>query len=427
MADRTIEWDSSLPGFGIVTMAATGHESFVYQWRDLHGSHRMKLTGRFIQYEIEREKKAGIVCKLKPVPAGTFTRKVAKLEAEVIRGAVGRGRNPLHELRLAESIANNTFKTVADAYFARPDVQKLRSADQQQKTLDRLVIGGKPNSASYAKLGNRPIDDIKRTDIRNLLATIAKDRGPVMADRTGACLSAIFNWWITQSDDFQSPMVRGLKFSDADERRRDRLLNDDEIRAIWKTAEVWKAAWRETETPGKAVFGSLVQFLLLTGSRRDEAAKMKRAEIDADGNWICPAARHKSKKDFLVPLSNKAREIADKASEHIKDGFVFTSDAKRALGGYSKFKADFDKASGTSDWTIHDLRHTARTLLTRAGVSEEHAERAIAHAQRGIVKTYNHWQYRDEKAEALRKLAGQIELILNPPKGNVLNFPQASA
>ena len=71
--------------------------------------------------------------------------------------------------------------------------------------------------------------------------------------------------------------------------------------------------------------------------------------------------------------------------------------------------------------SLHDLRRTARTLLSRVGVSENHAERVLGHAI-GVVKAvYDRWQYREERRTALAKLATLIDGILNP-RNNVVTL-----
>jgi integrase len=66
------------------------------------------------------------------------------------------------------------------------------------------------------------------------------------------------------------------------------------------------------------------------------------------------------------------------------------------------------------NWTLHDLRRTARSLMSRAGVPSDHAERALGHAMEGIRGTYDRFAYRDEKRQAFEALASQIERIVNP-------------
>ncbi len=65
-------------------------------------------------------------------------------------------------------------------------------------------------------------------------------------------------------------------------------------------------------------------------------------------------------------------------------------------------------------WTIHDLRRTARSLMTRAGVSPDHAERALGHVIGGVRGVYDRHAYFEEKREAFEALAAQIERILSP-------------
>ena len=44
----------------------------------------------------------------------------------------------------------------------------------------------------------------------------------------------------------------------------------------------------------------------------------------------------------------------------------------------------------------------------------------MGHAIPGVKGVYDRHHYRDEKAEALKRLAGQIALILDPPNDNVV-------
>src|SRR5262249_11270819 len=124
---------------------------------------------------------------------------------------------------------------------------KLRSANQSRRMLTRLV---------YPKLGNTPIDRIRRSDIVRLLDDIDENSGPSMADHVLAVIRRIMSWHASRSDDFYSPIVRGMARTSVRERSRDRTLTDDELRAVWSTAD-------RLNTP----FARMVQFILLTGVR----------------------------------------------------------------------------------------------------------------------------------------------------------------
>ena len=76
-------------------------------------------------------------------------------------------------------------------------------------------------------------------------------------------------------------------------------------------------------------------------------------------------------------------------------------------------------------WTLHDLRRTARSLMSRAGAPSDVAERVLGHVIPGVRGVYDRHSYALEKRDALEKLAGLIGLILNPPAGNVVKLERA--
>jgi integrase len=65
-------------------------------------------------------------------------------------------------------------------------------------------------------------------------------------------------------------------------------------------------------------------------------------------------------------------------------------------------------------WVLHDLRRTARTLMAKVGVPEDISERVLNHKKKGIVAVYNRHEYFVEKADALTRLAAEIERIVKP-------------
>lgn len=383
-AERTVFWDAdakSPRGFGLV-VTESGHRSFVCQYRANGRSRRLTFKDGLKLDEARRE-------------------------ARAIVGAVAKGGDPLMERRKSEAHAENTFRSIAEEYMKR-EGKRLRTADYRRDVLDRLV---------YPTLGGRQIGEIKRTEIVRLLDKIEAGElmhqgrkikgGPVMADRTLAVVRKIFNWHASRSDDFRSPIVRGMARTKPNERRRQRSLSDDELRSVWATAAAWPP-----EKSG-AVFAALVQFILLTVARRNEAARMTRDEISGT-DWVIPGSRYKVKAGHLVPLSDAALAVIERLPQIGKAGFVFTTDGDTAISGFSKSKRAFDKACGVTGWSLHDLRRTGRSLMTRGGVPSDHAERALGHVLSGIRGVYDVHEYHAEKKRALAVLASQIELIVNP-------------
>jgi integrase len=267
--------------------------------------------------------------------------------------------------------------------------------------LDRLV---------FPHIGNRPIGEIRRSEIVRLLDKIEaggsegrrRAGGAVMADRTLATIRKIMNWHASRSDDFRSPIVRGMARVKPKERARERILSDDELRAIWRAADA-------EEGP----FPRLVQLLLLTGARRSEGADLQRSEINGS-DWTLPAARNKTKLDLVRPLSKAAQELLARAPKLANCRYVFSTDGEHPISGFSRFKERFDQVCGVANWTLHDLRRTARSLMSRAGVSADHAERCLGHVIGGVRGTYDRYEYYAEKSQSYEALAGQIIRILEP-------------
>jgi integrase len=306
----------------------------------------------------------------------------ARAKVELMRGEVEAGRTPVPPK--AESL-----NAICEEYLRRA---KVRTKAERARTLERLV---------YPVLGTRPIGEIRRSEIVRLLDGIEDANGPVMADRTLALVRKIMNWHATRSDDFRSPIVRGMARTKPKERARERTLTDDEIRALWGNCQ--------------GVFGRFVQFLLLTGARRGEAAQMERSEIDG-GDWTLPAERNKTKVDLVRPLSKAAQALVQNGEAE----WVFTTDGFTPISGFSKFKRALDKASGLKDYTLHDLRRTARSLMSRAGVPTDHAERCLGHVIGGVRGIYDRHEYHREKAEAYEALAGIIERIVSGTQADVV-------
>jgi integrase len=146
---------------------------------------------------------------------------------------------------------------------------------------------------------------------------------------------------------------------------------------------------------------------------------MEWAEV-ADGVWTLPAARNKTGLDLVRPLSRPARKIIE--AQPKGGAFVFTTDYGTPIKSFSNFKLKFDKASGTQDWTLHDLRRTARSLMSRAGVPSDHAERCLGHVIGGVRGVYDRHEYHREKAEAYEALASIIERIVSGTQAGVVQL-----
>jgi integrase len=138
---------------------------------------------------------------------------------------------------------------------------------------------------------------------------------------------------------------------------------------------------------------------------------MTRGELSGN-DWIIPSGRMKNKQEFVLPLSKAAKAIVDGTPE--LGSYVFTFNGRGGVAGFTVLKRNFDTACGVTGWRLHDLRRTARSLMSRAGVAPDIAERCLAHVISGVRGVYDRHAYHDEKARAFEALASLIERIVNP-------------
>ncbi|MFO1099274.1 MAG: tyrosine-type recombinase/integrase [Xanthobacteraceae bacterium] len=328
-----------------------------------------------------------------------------------------------YDPRAAKASAEaGSFKDVAEQWLKQyVDKKGLRSKGEIERQLKTYV---------YPAWAAVPFFEIRRKTVSTLLDKIADAKGTSMADGVLATLRSIMNWYATRDDDYTSPIVKGMQRDprSTKERARQRILSDNEIRAVWRATE------------GIGPFGALLRLLLLTGQRRDKVATMKRADIK-DGVWTIATEEREKGNAGELRLPPIALTIIAAQDEVVGNPYVFPGNERKrqhrsadrskppCFNSWSKSKARLGKAlpADMPGWTIHDLRRTARSLMSRAGVSSDHAERVLGHAISGVEGVYDRHPYLEEKAVALNKLAQLIELIVNPPEDNVVPFKPTGA
>ena len=202
--------------------------------------------------------------------------------------------------------------------------------------------------------------------------------------------------------------------------KRDRVLaktetnkdGDDELRALWKAAD--------------GTFGALLKVALLTAQRKDKVATMRWDDI-VDGVWqIASEEREKSNAGSLL-LPQAVIDIIEAQPRIAGNPYVFS--AGKGSGPFNSFsqrKEELDaKLPRMAGWRIHDLRRTARSLMSRAGVLPHISEQVLGHKIKGVEGTYDKHDYGPEKAQALLQLASLVEKIINPPpKANVAQLEE---
>jgi integrase len=298
--------------------------------------------------------------------------------------------------------APESFKQVAEDWIKRHvEANKLRSAPEIKRILNTYV---------YPRWKDRRFLEIGRREVNKLLDEVADDHGPSQADATLAIIRSVMIWQQGRTDHYVCPIVRAMR-KNKNGKGRDRILNDDELRSVWKACD------------SVEVVGVFVKLLLLTAQRRDKVATMKWADL-FDGTWIIATQEREKGNAGSLKLPQTALDLINTLPQVLDNPHLFAGRGTKSFNHFSQameeLRAELPKEMPR--FTLHDLRRTARSLISRAGVRPHIAERVLGHVMPGVEGVYDRHSYSDEKADALSRLADLIETIINPPAGNVIPF-----
>ncbi len=382
---RVDYFDAHLPGFGLRASAGGRHVWFLFY----------RVKGKQRRYTL------GTVAAIPKVDRARD--RARELLADVARGvdpAAARDAPPT-----PPPAAPLTFRQLAADFIEKWAKKKNRTWEGTEKLLANHV---------HPTWGDRAAASITRRDVRDLLDQLAETI-PVGVNRVVATVRKIFNWAV-ENDHLPTAPTQGVR-APAPETRRDRVLSDTELAAIWRACDHLGAA-----------AGPFVRLLILTAQRRDEVAQMRWEDVDLGREvWVLPAGATKANRQHAVPLSPEAVRIlgalraaaeaeAAALGREVGAYALSNSHGRTPLSGYTKIKERLDKAAGATGWRLHDLRRTVATRLAELGVpSDDVISRVLNHAASGVTKRhYNLFDYLPEKRAALHLWARHLAELTVP-------------
>ena len=416
-------FDDALPGFAVrVTQA--GVKVFLFQYR--RGGTVRRL--RFGQY-------------------GNLTPTEARRLAEIARGEIAAGRDPVGDAEAARKYAaadaaHLAEENKADAFTFDALVNlwaKERLAHRKPAYQREAVRSLRVNLAGLLTV---PAAKIDATMLRQELAKVIKRtprtaggtaKGPAPSQgapgltiqrRARSYAHAMYAWahrnGLVEANPVAAVHIDGRLTS------RERVLSDAELGEVWRAAGLTPWPW-----------GSYFRMLILTLQRGAETAGMRWFEISAgEARWELPGARTKNGKPHIVHLSEPAKAIL-RTSPRVTTGndktpspFVFTTNGTSPIAGFSHAKALLDnrilieriklaRAKGQAPapldtWRLHDLRRTGVTVMARLGIRWEVADRVLNHvggAVTGVAAVYQRHEWLTERGQALDQWARHITEI----------------
>ena len=375
-----------------------------------------------------RYRAAGRPTKLTLGPYPAVDLATARKRAQEAIGDVAGGKDPAAEKQASRVAAKaereaetDRIERVVDLFIERHAKPKTRDWRETERMLVREVA---------TRWNGRRLSQITRAHVHEMLDEIV-DRGtPIRANRVFAQMRKMCRWAVARGIIDRGP-CEGMS-APSPETRRDRVLDDAEIKFAWEAFEA--IGWP---------FGPIGKLLLLTGARRDEVAAMEWRELDLSARtWTLPASRTKNKREHVVPLSDAAVDLLTGLPCVEGRRFVFSTTGRTPVSGFSKAKAEIDKAvldiagrqtgdeaTALPHWTLHDLRRSVATNLQKLGVRLEVTEAVLNHvsgSRAGIVGIYQRHSWADEKRAALEGWARKLhEILTGEVPANVVELAKA--
>jgi len=365
-------WDSKLPGFGL-RVSPKGTRSFVLMYR-INGRARRMTIGRY----------------------PTLSLSTARQSALQALATVSQGKDPAAErAKKARAASPHHFEIFVDEFIEKYAKPRNKDWRETQRLLKR----------EFASVWRgRDIRKIEKSDVLVVLDRIIKRGSPGAANHAYFAIRKLFNWAV-ERDILKYTPCQGLR-APAKSNSRDRYLLDQELKAVWQASE----------TLGYP-FGTISLFLILTGQRLGEVAKMEWDDFDEEF-WIIPAERNKSGRPHSVPLTKTAKKLLQSVPR-LHERLLFPAnkkDTQNHVSGFSKPKKRLDELSGVSDWRQHDIRRTVATGMARLKVEPHIVEKVLNHSTgtfAGVAGVYNRFGYLPEMREALEKWEAHLKSLLD--------------
>jgi len=391
---RYLVWKDSGEGLGL-RVSPKGRRSFIYMYR-YGGRARMMTLGDYPQVSL--------------ADANLKHREAIKL----LKKGIDPGAKVVAE-RKAEREAE-TIQELVDEYMERWAKPRKRTWKKDDLILKKDVL---PEWRRYKA------KDVTRRDVVALLDKILKREAPIQANRTLAVIRKMFNFALGRDIVQFNPCI-GVR-SPSPENQRDRVLTEAEIKTFWEKLD---------QTDMHKNTRNAYRLMLLTAQRIGEVVSSRWQDMDLkSGWWIIPAERSKNKLQHRVPLSPEALAIiedikqysvkddpkkkpAKKAQENkaIKNDYLFPSPREGqhidVTAMAHALKRNMEKVGVKEKFTPHDLRRTAASHMTGAGISRLVVSKILNHVESHITAVYDRHSYDAEKRHALDIWAKRLAEIL---------------
>lgn len=312
----------------------------------------------------------------------------AREAAFTVRRKIAQGIDPVEE-RKQERITVPTFREAA-ASVHEEHRAAWKNGKHQQQWISTL------ESYAFPAFGDRPVNEIEGPAIRDVLAPIWLSK-PETARRVRQRIATVLDWACAKGFRATEAPMRSIAKGLPRQPKKDRhfaAMSYADVPAFIETL-------RERESVGRVA----LEALILTAARSGEVRGACWSELDLENRiWSVPAERMKMGRPHLVPLSDAAVAVFERAKA-FKVGasdLVFPGqNVKRPLSDMTLLKILRDMELGV---TVHGFRSAFRDWVAdQTDYPGEVAEAALAHAVLNKVEAaYRRTDFLDKRRLLMR-------------------------
>ncbi|EML5274860.1 tyrosine-type recombinase/integrase [Escherichia coli] len=378
-----------------VAVLTSGTVSFRYDYR-INGRRETLVIGQYGRDGISlAEAREELIAAKKLLKAGQSPAAAKRDGIKNIRGA-------------------ETFAVHTDSYMKHVILADSTRA-MKQAVIDRDIL---------PVLGNKMMAEITTSMVRDLCDRIVERGGRATAVQAREIISSVYRHANDRGHGLFNPAADIKPSSIAIFKPRERTLTPEEIGLFFRTLDAIGAM---------GTMKMALKLVLITMVRKGEFTNATWDEIDfKKWTWTIPSDRMKGSRAHVIYLPKQAQDIlvglqmCAGGSEYLVPGrYNFRKPlSNAALNSLidRTVKIINEDGENIQDFTVHDMRRTASTLLHEAGYPSDWIEKALAHEQKGVRAVYNKAEYARQRAYMLQQWADMIDSWINGEHTDLIPF-----
>ena len=378
-----------------VAVLTSGTVSFRYDYR-INGRRETLVIGQYGRDGISlAEAREELIAAKKLLKAGQSPAAAKRDGIKKIRGA-------------------ETFAVHTDSYMKHVILADSTRA-MKQAVIDRDIL---------PVLGNKMMAEITTSMVRDLCDRIVERGGRATAVQAREIISSVYRHANDRGHGLFNPAADIKPSSIAIFKPRERTLTPEEIGLFFRTLDAIGAM---------GTMKMALKLVLITMVRKGEFTNATWDEIDfKKWTWTIPSDRMKGSRAHVIYLSKQAQDIlvglqmCAGGSEYLVPGrYNFRKPlSNAALNSLIDRTVKIINEDGEyiQDFTVHDMRRTASTLLHEAGYPSDWIEKALAHEQKGVRAVYNKAEYARQRAYMLQQWADMTDSWIDGEHTDLIPF-----